>query len=195
MTQAEAYIEQLPDGLDSYPDCRARLQVFMVFLERVPRHRWTPDFAAAIEPYLDVADSAWVPEVLCSTITLMVRDQLRSDDALVKLAYEESVALYHKPLYRALMMVLSPTLVAMGTAKRWAASHRGSELAVEKWDRNKDDTVIHLELRHPPGLFLNLHHLAYGEALRAAAAVTRTTACVEVESLPTVGRYRVSYSR
>jgi len=195
-SRTDVYIEQLPDGLASYPGCTARLEVFMVLLERVPKERWDARFASAIEPHLADIRRAWVPEVLCSTITTMLRDQLGSDEELRTVAYAESLALYKRPLYRALMMVLSPTLLAMGTARRWGASHRGSELQTMKWEHNGDETVAHLELRHPSGLFQRVHHLAYGEALRAAADVTRAkSVVVDVESNETVGRYRVAWRR
>ncbi len=195
-TATDAYIDQLPHGLASYPDCQARLDVFMELLERIPREQWNPRFAEAIEPHLANGGHGWVPEVLCSTITMMLRDQLGSDDGLRQVAYGESIVLYKKPLYRALMMVLSPTLLAMGTARRWGASHRGTDLESVRWERDGDETVTFLELRHPPGVFLRLHHLAYGEALRAAAEVTRAkSVAVEIESEPMMGSYRVVYGQ
>lgn len=192
----DAYLEQLPNGLASYPDCTARLEIFMVLLDRIPKERWHPRFAAAIERYLMDVRRAWVPEVLCSTITMMLRDQLDSDEALQTVAYAESLALYKRPLYRALMMVLSPTLLAMGTARRWGATHRGTELEAVKWEHHGEETTVHLELRHPAGLFQRVHHLAYGEALRAAADVTRAKSVgVEVVSHERHGQYRVTWIR
>lgn len=192
----DAYLDQLPNGLASYPECTARLEIFMVLLDRIPKERWDRRFAAAIAPHLTNVRRAWVPEVLCSTITMMLRDHLASDEALQTVAYAESLALYKRPLYRALMMVLSPTLLAMGTARRWGATHQGTELEAVKWEHDGEETTVDLELRHPPGLFQRLHHLAYGEAFRAAADVTRAkSVSVEVASYEEHGEYRVRWIR
>lgn len=196
MSTASSYIDQLPRGLESYPQCEARLDAFREFLDQVPRSAWDERFAVAIEPHLSKGAKAWVPEVLCSTIIMMTRDQLDDEASLTAAVYDANVRLFRSPLFRGLMLVMSTTLVVMGAAKRWSAFHRGSELEITEWERSSHHNVAHVELRHPPGLFLGIHHRVFGEALRAAAVLNRARSVdVELMTYDSRAQYRVAYVR
>jgi hypothetical protein len=94
------------------------------------------------------------------------------------------------------MLVLSPTLVLMGAASRWSTFHKGSTLEVEHWSRTKTHQSAQIRLQHPPGLFLPLHHRAYGEAFRAAALATRLNeAEIEATSSVDAAQFHVRYPR
>lgn len=190
------YLERLPRGLDSHPECTARAEPYREIWDRVPPPQRDAQVGLAWERY---AGESWVPEVLASATTLCQRDSLDDDDAFLRWCYAINVDLFRGPLLRGLMRVLSPTLVVMGGARRWGVLHRGTELQVVRWRdprRARDDArrTVAVELRHPPHLFSPLHHRQYAEGIRAGMHVAGATdAEIEVASHPGRAEYRGSY--
>lgn len=139
----------------------------------------------------------WTPEVLSNAISLNARRGYANDDAWLRAVYERQRRVYRTPLYRALMLVLSPTLMTMGAQRRWGAYRKGTELIVEKWRGEKGENVTYGMLRYPVGLYDSLMLRGFTSTLRAAidAAGAKDSAVefLEAESIPGQARYRVSY--
>ncbi|MEM6730369.1 MAG: hypothetical protein AAF658_02365, partial [Myxococcota bacterium] len=82
-----------------------------------------------IEVLENRSDEIWHAEVVGVALMLACRDlTFESDEDFLQWGYDSSRALFESPLNRMVMMVVSPTLVAMGAAKKWANFHKGSEI-------------------------------------------------------------------
>jgi hypothetical protein len=167
-----AYLASLPDGMRSFPKCLVRGEVLDHTLE------WLAEVEGTLDPMLrDWVRTyrplgramQWVPEVLLNCVSLQVADAgYPSGEAWLSDVYRRQRAIYSTPLYRALLLVLSPTLLTMGASDRWKAYRRGSALVVGKWAKTPAGRQTTATLEHPPGLHTDLHLLSLGQALVAA---------------------------
>ncbi len=196
----DAYIAALPEGLRSFPRVQIRGNVLDEQLEwlREVGAPMDPRVAAAVRSAQPVGRSMeWVPEVLSNAISLNAYAAYPSEVAWTKAVYERQQRIFRTPLYRALMLVLSPTLMTMGAQQRWGAYRRGTELAVEKWQKAGATMLTHATLRFPPGVYTPMLLRGLGGMLRAAieAAGAKDAALelLEAESEPGAARYRLSY--
>lgn len=160
--------------------------------------RVDPRVAAAVRSAQPMGRSMeWVPEVVSNAISLNAYDGYPSEAAWTKAVYERQQRIFRTPLYRALMLVLSPTLMTMGAQQRWGAYRRGTELAVEKWQKSGTVMLTHATLRFPPGVYTPMLLRGLGGMLRAAIeAAGAKEAVLELldgESQPGAARYRLSY--
>lgn len=166
------YLASLPDGMRSFPKCQVRGEVLDHTLD------WLGEVNGTLDPVLrDWVRSyrplgramEWVPEVLLNCVSLQVADEgYPSGQAWLNDVYRRQRAIYQTPLYRALLLVLSPTLLMMGASDRWKAYRRGSTLAVDKWTKTPAGRKTTATLEHPPGLHTELHLLSLAQALVAA---------------------------
>ena len=196
-----AYLETLPDGMRSFPRCQVRGEVLDSTLE------WLADVDGELSPALrDWVRShrplgkamEWIPEVLLNGVFLDVADQgYPSDQSCLDDVYRRQREVYKTAFYRALLMVLSPTLLTMGAADRWKAYRRGTELKIDKWDKAGTRRVTTATLFHPPGLYTTLNVASLAQALVAAIdAAGARDAKLELlpEGTPGETRFRLLYS-
>lgn len=143
----------------------------------LPKDAALPD---PIRNALDGRSGSWHPDVVVMAITLMARDRVfGSDTEYMNFTYQSSSALFDRVIYRALMKLMSPTLLVMGSARRWTTFRSGTQLrsvGSKKVGRRMTGEVI---LSHPPRLYpdLFLHSLCH--TFRAALDLSRGKA-VEV---------------
>jgi hypothetical protein len=200
MAALDEYIRSLPEGFASFPGAQVKGNVLDEMLE------WAASVGAPLDarlepelkrlrPFGQTRD--WVPEVVNNAVSLSVRLAYPSDDAWLRALYEHQRAVYRRPLYRALLMVLSPTLLTMGAADRWKAYRRGSELVVDRWNRTGNGRSTTGAIVHPAGLYTPLmlrgHALTLRAAIDAAGARNSRVELLERESEPGHARYRLSY--
>lgn len=196
-----AYLQTLPDGLRSFPRCQVRGEVLDSTLE------WLGDVEGELDPSLrDWVRShrplgramEWVPEVLLNAVFLdLVDHAYPSDQSCLDDVYRRQREVYKTPFYRAMMMVLSPTLLTMGAADRWKAYRRGTELIVDKWDKAGRTRVTTATLKHPPGLYTKLNVASLAQALVAAIdAAGARDAKLELlaDAAPGEARFRLLYN-
>ena len=122
---------------------------------------------------------------------VLVRDVvLQSDEDMDRWSFDVAGAVFAKPVYRMLMYVLSPTLVLMGSTKRWSAFRRGSTLT-SRIDGNRGSA----ELRFPKNLFPPIVLRGFGHAFRASLVAARANDPVIelVEATPELGRWTVTW--
>jgi hypothetical protein len=167
---------------------------------------WLEEVGAPLDPRLEPElrslrpfgqTRGWVPEVVNNAVSLNARLAFASDEAWIRALYDRQREVYRRPLYRALLMVLSPTLLMMGAADRWKAYRRGSELVVDRWRRAGSGRVTTGAIVHPPGLYTPLmlrgHASTLHAAIDAAGAKDSAVELLEAESEPGHARYRLSY--
>ncbi len=197
----QTYLESLPEGMRSFPKCQVRGEVLDHTLD------WLSEVGGTLDPVLrDWVRTyrplgramEWVPEVLLNCVSLSVSDQgYPSGEAWLSDVYRRQRAIYQTPLYRAFLLVISPTLLTMGAADRWKAYRRGSALVVDKWTKTITGRQTTATLEHPAGLHTELHLLSLGQALVAAVdACGAKGSKLELmpDSPPGQARFRLTYS-
>jgi hypothetical protein len=176
------YLDSLPAGVDSYPDYLAKASLYRRSIEGRP----LPAASGSLPPSLlemlerPAPVSAWVSEVRTRALMHAIYDEhFRDRDKFLAWVYERNAAMFASPLYRALMMVVSPGVALRGAEMRWATFHRGVRIKVAAESKHAS-----VRLSFPMGLFDELDVYAHGEAFRSAidaAGARRTVLSVEFD--------------
>lgn len=190
------YLDQLPVGLDSYPECLARGAVARSRLDGRPIRDLTE---GALPPALlryfrePPANTSWIPHVHMLSIALAIADWYRmSDEQYFQWAYQSNKQMLTGVIYRLLMSISSPALLLSLASARWSALHRGTILEVED-NADRKATVV---LRFPPRLFDGFFVRSYGHIFKAVLELSNAKA-VEwevVEVTITTGRLHCRWS-
>lgn len=188
-----AYLDQLPAGLDSYPECEAKVSI----------HRTVQAFAdrpligipPVLQAHLDESAPAekWIPQ--CHTLALIVAIvEARRLPPVEEAQWirEAASLLFSTPMYRLLIWAISPRLMVKGADIRWSAFFRGSSLHA-----TLDESEAEVELRAPPGLFDPSLALIFVDVLRSALSYSEhDSSSVQLELAgfsPGCIRYAVSW--
>lgn len=128
-----AYIERLPHGLQSHPECTISGEALNVQDHLFPRMRELTDLPTQLVKIILPANrETWIPEAHAVALAHATRDAFFSTDAeYYKLVEKLNEELFNRPVFRALFRILSPQLLVMGAARRWGAIHRGTTLEVD----------------------------------------------------------------
>ncbi|HJL16441.1 MAG TPA: hypothetical protein RMH99_12340 [Sandaracinaceae bacterium LLY-WYZ-13_1] len=199
MAALDDYLRSLPEGLRSFPGAQVKGNVLDEQLE------WAAEVGAPLDPRVEPElkrlrpfgrTPEWVPEVVNNAVSLNARLGFDGDRAWLDALYDRQAELYRRPLYRALLMVLSPTLLLMAASDRWRAYRRGSDLVVDRWQRDGATRFTTGTLVHPPGLYSSLMLTGHARTLQAAidaAGAEDSRVELEDEREPGRARYRLSY--
>lgn len=167
----DAYLSDLPAGLDSYPDHRQRGSILRQFLEG----RSAAELARRLPPTLGELVlnppplSSWLPEAHATAVYLAIRDLYsKSDDDFVEHCYQGNRRLLSGPTWRIMFLVVTPESLLRGGNARWAKMHDKVELRVEPKD---EPGKVELELRFPRALVPPLMSRVHGSGFRAAVEV------------------------
>lgn len=131
-------------------------------------------------------------DVAATTVRVLARDRVFEDDAsYLAWSFKVSGEVFEKPAYRMLMYVLSPTLVAMGAARRWHTFRRGSDL-----DARVDKGSGTLVVTFPEHLYPEIVQRSFGETFRAAltAAKAKQLSVTVTETSATKATYQIRWS-
>lgn len=182
-----SYLERLPNGLDSYPQCQIKGAIVAAILGdmALPRPLGPEDVPG---PVLDLvlhppSVSTWLPEAHYGALVAAIND-LRFGGSGGGEAFDQWVlagnrALLSSALYKVLFLVVTPERVFNGAAQRWSAFHRGSDLSVVK----REAHAALLRLTYPPRLFADRTVRAFGLGLQAAG---EAAGCKDVQIRPVV---------
>jgi hypothetical protein len=190
---SEAYIAGLPEGLDSYPRCRVRTAVTRLITERFPKLLEHPGIDPAFSVRLRAAldQGEWMPEAIGTVTRILMRDVIfESDGQYNEWTFEISKELFARPFYRALMYVVSPSLVMLGASRRWNAFREGTTLVAKVQGKGGD-----IALSFPAGLYTPLVLDGFGHAFRASlvAARARNIRLELVDVQPQSARWSVDW--
>jgi len=173
---AAAYLASLPQGPASFPSCRMNRHV----LEHVGAD--FPDLvteldapSAVVDVFTARVNGDWITEATGNVIYLMIRDRFFRDDAAFRAWNQQNIdRLVRNPVFRAIMVLLSPSLVVMGAAKRWGSFHQGTEMKTEPMGQAGGRMQVRGSLTYPEGIYdrrlLELHCSTFLAALVAARA-------------------------
>jgi hypothetical protein len=191
-----AYVRQLPEGLDSYPDCVAKASIHRtVYAHYTSTNEALTGLPAPLQARLDDPSPAakWIPQ--CHTLALILaivesRGETRGLDGPEMGAWirEAAASLFSTPMYRILMLAATPRLLFKGANIRWSAFFRGSELRPDMGDH--EATV---ELSAPPGMFDVTLATIFTDVLRAALNLTEEQSDRAQIELVSVGHGSVHY--
>ncbi len=157
-----AFLDGLPDGLESHPSALAKASLCRTLLDGTPPMR-IDDLPGPLRAVAEVPVSAWVPEVYLHGLVHAIRDTLADHDAFTAYCYSRWYALFDGPLYRIMLAAARPSLLVRASALRWRTFHRGSEFVVSEVTASSAVATI----RHPPGLWGEVFAVAQVEGLRA----------------------------
>jgi len=179
-----AYLADLPDGLDSFPECRSKASLHRAFLDEKPLPPLAP--GALPEPVRELIEapaavSSWIPTVVHHSVLLVIRELCFTDDeSYCRHAFESQRRIFRGPMYRLLLVAMPVDTVLRGIAYRWKAFHQGTQLEVLE----RGEGEARLELRFPPGLYNELGLKGLASGFRAALdAMKATDAKVEVTEI------------
>jgi len=187
------YIDVLPDGLASYPECKAKGTLVTSALEGHD----TSDLGDGLpDPVVQMLRSPphpalWVPGPMSDAIFYTVVDAFYpDDDAVMEWTRRRTMQTANSKMYRALSRVARPTTMLKMAAGVHGMFQKGTDLAVE----GKDGDVKFV-LTHPPFLHGGLNHrvnVAMFEALLMGAGAFEPR--VEMtESTPTRATYHARW--
>lgn len=155
-------------GLGALPACQAKASVLRGLLGEF-RLDTVPDGALPTElltfarqpPPMNV----WVSEVLseagfCAAYDFAFTSPLEATRANV----QTNLRLFQLPMYRALMVVMTPSMLLRAASMRWSAFHRGSTLTLREGEAHSALAV----LEFPPHLFIPENPMDVRGALEAA---------------------------
>lgn len=157
------YLEALPAGIHSYPQCQARAGILQTFLDAMPPQ------AATLDPWvaglMRPTPRAFVPEVVLHASIFAVADAAGLSEAqLLEWNRATNRALYGGLLYRALMAIFSPMQLLERAPKRWENFHQGTKLTVKSAGPREAVGT----LTFPERLFTRLTLQVYAGAFAAA---------------------------
>lgn len=188
-----AYLDQLPEGLESFPECRAKASVprtVYSFAEHEPS-----GLPPALQAELDAPSptSSWIAQcqVLALILALVEAQGLAGEDE-GRWIRGAAGRLFSSPMYKLLMWAATPRLMFKGANIRWSAFFRGSELRPTVGDHEAT-----LELVAPAGLFDPALAKVFTDVLRSAVDYTEdgsSSTGVELEDFsPGCVRYHCSW--
>lgn len=170
----DRYLEALPHGLDSHPQCLIKGVIARMITDRLPRSRALEELPEPLRRLVEYPPlpTEWVPEVHASALILYsVQAVYGSVDAFVRRAYEDNVALLDSVAYKILFRFIGPRRLIERAPARWALFHRGTELTVLD-GRASNSVLIQLRTppKHVPAVMARTHASSYRAALESAGA-------------------------
>jgi hypothetical protein len=175
MPRAAAYIASLPHGLQSFPGCRVRDVTVEPYVRAFGALAHEPGLPAPMaELFAGITSGPTYPEVVFQAAHLAVRDRVFSDDEpFYEWIFNANALLFDKPFLRNLMRLVSPTLIVLGAARRWAAFHDGSELYADRLVTGSERAETSSHLKYPAGLFSEVFLRGLEQAFMAALLASR----------------------
>lgn len=169
--ELDRYLDALPHGLDSYPECQMKGSVVRIIVSRLPASS-IGELPRPLARWIEAPPlpTEWVSEVHATALVVYAaRVVYGSDEALVQRAYEDNYALLDSLTYRILFRFVGAQRLLPQTAARWSMFHRGTELTViEQRDPRRGATV---RLRTPPKHVPSVMARVYGVGFKAALEI------------------------
>lgn len=185
-----AYLDRLPDGLDSFPECQAKCSLLMSALDD---YSLDPCLASLPAELADLVQNPpprveWIPQVQFRAALRAVRDHYFGSAAeFVAWSYGAQHRMLGGPLYRILFSLIGPERLLRNSQSRWTHFHRGLHLEVRTTGQSVDGCF-----RFPPHMYDQLDLEATMAGFRAALDLAGThqvtTTVVEVTATQARGR-------
>ena len=154
-----AYIRQLPDGLDSYPDCKSKAVLVRTAVESVDTRGLPPGLPDPVRTLVEQppAQGLWLPAVHSDAVFYAIADRFYpTAEAVHVWSRERTMSGVRSPIYRALTRVAGPWALLKMASKTHGLFQKGTDLRAE----SSGTKALRLTLTHPPYLHGGLNHLA-----------------------------------
>lgn len=189
------YLSGLPQGIDSYPDIQSTAEVAASIRATFGAELLRDDLPDYVKTAMAGVwhKTDWIPEVHFMTLNALVRDIVcRNDEKYYQFCFDTMKAAFSSPLMRSLMYVMSPSVLALATEKRWGKFKRGS---VMKTIQSTSDGRV-LQLTYPEKLYLDCMLGGFMKSIEAACRCTRVTSTeIEMKIIsPTETHFTISWS-
>lgn len=167
-----AYLEQLPAGLDSYPEAMVKGSFIRAIVKERPDgfdpSVLPPELASVFLTPPQVAD--WVPEVKLVTVMTAQRDVAFSNDQDHRAFTRHMLSsILGGPMYRVLFRVISPQWMANKGEDKWQIMHRGTRRETMELNDNGNLGRLH----YPQGLFSPMYVDMCAEAIASVYRLSR----------------------
>jgi hypothetical protein len=189
------YLDTVPGGLQAHPQCKTTSDFTLRMREDVTDALAAATLPARVREPLAAAwePGEWIPTTTNVMLMLLMRDRvMRDDNVFWRYNLERASEVFRQPLYKALMFVLSPSLMVMGAAKRWGKFHQGTELLSHGVSKH----AARLEARFPEHLFPELWLRGTSAVFCAAVACAgaKTPAAALHDMSPTGASFDLTWS-
>lgn len=187
-----AYLDRLPQGFRSYPECQAKCSLLMSAIEDYSLVPCLPGLPADLVDLVQHPPPRvhWIPQVYFRAALRAIRDEYFGSAAdFVAWSYGAQHRMLGGPLYRILFSLIGPERLLRNVQSRWAHFHCGITL-----DTQVNGRCVEGRFRFPKHMYdrLDLEATMQGfrAALELAGAHEVTTEVVEVAETQALGRLR-----
>ncbi|MEO7109012.1 MAG: hypothetical protein ABI183_01130 [Polyangiaceae bacterium] len=196
LTTLDTYVASLPDGLESYSECRATGATFRNLLAsaKLPLGVGLPP---ALEKWIRAqpSENEWVPVVHLCGLHAAAYDcmfaQAGGMDAYLEWTFERNKAMVAMPIYAPLLATSTPEFFLTAFRARWSVFYRGISFDVVRVEKN----AATLRLSYPAYCWPEISQLSLGVALRAVLATnTKTLSITSTEISPSASQYDLQWS-
>jgi hypothetical protein len=162
-----AYVAQLPQGLNSYPEARSKGSLLRSSLEGHDVGRLIDDVLRAVIESPPPA-GVWVPAVHSDAVFHAVVDRFHpTDERVIAWCEGRTLSMAKSPMYGALFRVSGPAILIRGTARFHGLAQRGTEMSAIL-----DDHRARLHMSFPPHLHSRLNLLSNVGMFRGLIRIT-----------------------
>lgn len=162
-----AYLDALPAGVASHPQCMVKASLVRNAIESRPLGPDVP-LPPPVRALVDAPPpvSVWVPEVHFNVVMQAVRDAHfdAQEDRFLEWVYTQNRKLFAAPLYRAMFFLISPERLLVNLQRRWSSLRVGSTLEHEPLGPG----LLRLRVTTPPRLYSMEVASGLATAVRAA---------------------------
>ncbi len=173
MSSAHRFAESLPNGFDSFPECRCKGSLIQNLTVAHPlSSKALAAIPDAVRQYFEVPAlvSSWYPESHLGGVMYVLHEFVYQgdDDAFTRSFFHASKRLFSKPFYKVLLLVGSPQRLVRGLARSYQLFHRGASMRVVS--STNDHARIELEV--PEALYPSIVRSATAQALLVAVELS-----------------------
>ena len=172
-SKLESYLQALPDGLASYPQCQTKASSFRSFTDYMIEASGRGFLAELPQEVRDLVDrppefSAWVPSVHWNLLLAAYLDaSSKSDQEVLQWYYDSQLNFFTSKVYAPLFKVMTPAIILRGAKSRFSNFHTAVDVSVERWTNKNFD----VRLAFPDHLLPDWRLELIGVSIRAALDV------------------------
>ena len=162
------YLDALPNGAASYPECCVKASVLRQHVNAKPLGPEV-DLPPLTRRLVDDPPTVteWIPEIHFNIAMLAILDvhfDARRLESYHAWSYEQNRKLLGTPLYRMMFLLVTPERLLRGIEKRWGAFRRGTEFRILSATAGRAELCV----QSPPFLYTSLSLQRMARAFQAA---------------------------
>ncbi|RYE99784.1 MAG: hypothetical protein EOO77_34995 [Oxalobacteraceae bacterium] len=130
----KAYFDTMPQGILTHPSAQTRAFYSIELRKRLGTKLAESKLPFTLKQALLASwkPDDWIPATTYAALSCICADTLwRTQQEFHAGMYETASVMYASMLFRAVMFIMSPSLMMMGAASRWNGFHKGTSLRAE----------------------------------------------------------------